>query len=75
MSTIRTRTIRSKRIEHYKIADFSYVDLEHEISESNVPIEEIARVEQEIEAQLLEYFNSARKQFKKSFGKGGFDLV
>jgi hypothetical protein len=62
-------------VEHYKIADYSFIDIEHEISEADVPIAETEKVEQEIEAQLLTYFSEARKVFKKMYGKGGFDLT
>lgn len=70
----RTRTVRVKRIEHYKIGDFSFVEYDHEVIEESVPVEESTSVAKEIRAQVNGHIKTARDSIKKAFEEGEFEL-
>lgn len=64
-------TIRIRRIEHYKISDFSFVEMESEIEDV---VEDSTVGLAALHKTVMSYSNAARKQFKKMFEEGEFEL-
>jgi len=69
------RTIRIRKHEHYKIADFTFVEMECEVSETEVSLENFGATRAEIKSVVDEFMKQERKDFKRAFAKGDFDLT
>lgn len=64
--------IRLKKTEHYKIADFTFIELEAEITEK---VEDKKKGLENLHKILRSYHNAARKELKEAFDRGDFDLT
>jgi len=64
-------TIKVRRVEHYKIADYSFVELEASAEEE---VEDVKSGLVAVHKTLNSYFKATREQFMKEFEDGTFDL-
>jgi len=65
-------TVKTHRTEHYKIADYSYVEITAEV-EDEYP--DIKTGLTENHKSLKSYMNAARRELKEAFAEGHFDLT
>lgn len=64
-------TVSIKRTEHYKIADYSFVELVAEVSDE---FEDKKTGIKELHSTIKNYMTAARAQLKEEFEAGTFDL-
>ena len=74
MANSRTRTVRSKRQDRIRLGDFRWIELEHEIIEHDVPADESKQVHQNLKDEIKELMMADRKEVKKAFNKGQFEV-